>query len=76
MPRYMVYCPDYPDVLKRRMEVRPRHVERGTKDQASGVNGECRPPLSAEIEHSQFTAELYSRNLALLLVLRICRKVR
>ncbi|ORY26043.1 hypothetical protein BCR39DRAFT_273513 [Naematelia encephala] len=38
MPRFMVYAPDYPNVLEARMKVRPRHVERAKPDLAGGVN--------------------------------------
>jgi uncharacterized protein YciI len=39
MPRFLCYCPDYPDILDKRMEVRPQHLERVTKDKEDGIHG-------------------------------------
>lgn len=38
MPRFLVYAPDYPNVLEKRMSVRPEHKKRAQLDQ--GINGE------------------------------------
>ncbi|KAL1741190.1 hypothetical protein HDZ31DRAFT_84977 [Schizophyllum fasciatum] len=35
MPRFLVYAPDYPDCLDRRLAVRPQHLERAKQDQDS-----------------------------------------
>ncbi|KAK8850517.1 hypothetical protein IAR55_004435 [Kwoniella newhampshirensis] len=32
MPRFLVYAPDHPDILDKRMAVRPEHLERAAKD--------------------------------------------
>ncbi|WWD20699.1 hypothetical protein CI109_105175 [Kwoniella shandongensis] len=32
MPRFLVYAPDHPDYLEKRMAVRPEHLERSAKD--------------------------------------------
>ena len=40
MPRYLCYCPDYPDALERRLAVRPKHLEGAKKDWADGIQSE------------------------------------
>ncbi|WVF68225.1 hypothetical protein IAT40_002990 [Kwoniella sp. CBS 6097] len=32
MPRFLVYAPDYPNYLEKRLAVRKEHLERGAKD--------------------------------------------
>jgi len=42
MPRFLCYCPDYPDALERRLAVRPDHLVRAKKDLADGTQSESR----------------------------------
>lgn len=45
MPRYLCFCPDYPDALERRFAVRERHLAEAKKDLDSGV--QCRAASSS-----------------------------
>lgn len=38
MPRFLVYAPDLPNVLEKRMSVRPAHVARAKPDLENGIN--------------------------------------
>lgn len=47
MPRFLCYCPDYPDALERRLAVRPDHLVGAKKDWDNGVQSESHlSPLS------------------------------
>lgn len=43
MPSFLIYAPDYPESLAKRLSVRPEHVELIHKDIASGQQGEYSP---------------------------------
>ncbi|KAK1923136.1 hypothetical protein DB88DRAFT_541316 [Papiliotrema laurentii] len=45
MPRYLCYCPDYPDALERRYAVRPTHLERAKESWDSGFQVDGSPFL-------------------------------
>ncbi|ORX41041.1 hypothetical protein BD324DRAFT_647938 [Kockovaella imperatae] len=36
MPRFLCYCPDYPDALELRLSVRARHLEDSDRDKEAG----------------------------------------
>jgi uncharacterized protein YciI len=40
MPRYLCYCPDYPDNLEKRLSVREAHLAMGQADKDSGAQRE------------------------------------
>ncbi|RSH85295.1 hypothetical protein EHS25_005102 [Saitozyma podzolica] len=44
MPRFLCYCPDYPDSLEKRFSVRPQHLVAAKADLDSGVQS-AQPPL-------------------------------
>ncbi|WVQ70676.1 hypothetical protein IAR50_000198 [Cryptococcus sp. DSM 104548] len=37
MPRFLVYAPDYPDYLEKRLAVREEHLARAKPDNESGI---------------------------------------
>lgn len=40
MPRFLCYCPDYPNSLDRRLSVRPEHLVAAKADLESGLQSE------------------------------------
>jgi hypothetical protein len=40
LPLFFAYCPDAPDALAKRLEVRPRHWERFQQDKEKGLGCE------------------------------------
>jgi len=36
LPLFMAYCPDAPNALAKRLEVRPEHLKRWSQDRESG----------------------------------------
>lgn len=42
MPRFLAYTPDVPNVLDKRMAVRPKHMERAKPDLEGGINGQSK----------------------------------
>jgi hypothetical protein len=40
LPLFFAYCPDAPDALAKRLEVRPRHWERWQRDKERGLGCE------------------------------------
>ncbi|WWD18858.1 hypothetical protein CI109_103313 [Kwoniella shandongensis] len=49
-PLFYAFCPDYPNVLTKRLEVRPKHFERVEADKKAGIfefgRGMLPPPSS------------------------------
>jgi hypothetical protein len=43
MPRFLCYCPDYPDSLEKRFSVRPQHLVAAKADLDSGVQSAFTP---------------------------------
>lgn len=44
MPKFLCYCPDYPNSLDRRLAVRAEHLVAAKSDLESGVQSELAPP--------------------------------
>lgn len=40
MPSFLAYCPDYPGILAKRLEVRAEHLKRAKEDDEAGIVGE------------------------------------
>ena len=40
MPRFLCYCPDYPDSLQKRLAVRAEHLSGAQADKDAGLQGE------------------------------------
>lgn len=49
LPLFMAYCPDAPNALAKRLEVRPEHLKRWSQDRESGRGCESTPCYLASL---------------------------
>lgn len=49
MPRFLVYAPDHPDYLEKRLAVRAEHLARGKLDENAGIVRESLTPRNPSL---------------------------